>query len=158
MAQCIIGYSLMDSEYSSICSVAPFASQTFNNWWFGHAALVVTFQNKYLKQSYLVDPTFVQFKDVRLYEIDGPIEHLKRHPEGNALANDLLENGVSKLSPIRAELYVASFCQGISPIENGEDAINLLRQPPPHPYHFSYGRGDERFSKHALRERGYALS
>jgi hypothetical protein len=158
LAQCMIGLFIDEHFDRQSVKIAPFASQSLENWWFGHAAVVVSASEGKDVRSFIIDPTFVQFVEAKDIGIAGPIQILQRSEEGAALAKKLSETGVAEIDATFAELYASAFCQGVSSFQCPEDALQFLRNPPQHPYHFSYSGSGTMYDAGMLRERGYTIS
>ena len=157
LAQCMIGLFVDEHFDGRSVRIAPFASQSLENWWFGHAAVVVTTGESDNLRTYIIDPTFVQFEEAESIGVVGPVQILNRTEAGSALARKLLENGVAEIDASLAFLYSSSFSHGVSSFSHPEDALNFLRNPPFHPYHFSYSDSGTLYDQRLLRERGYTL-
>lgn len=158
LAQCMIGLFIDEHFDGQSVKIAPFASQSLEDWWFGHAAVVITAGQGEGSRSFIVDPTFVQFDQAEAIGITGPVQILKRTESGAALAKKLSETGVAEIDGALADLYASAFRrQGISPFRCPKDALQFLRNPPEHPYHFSYSGSGTMYDADMLRERGYTI-
>ncbi|WP_435641884.1 hypothetical protein [Micavibrio aeruginosavorus] len=142
LAQCIAGYAFQDLNLP----VKAIATQSLDGHWrHGHAALVVEVAPE--RSLYLIDPTFCQFCTDPLSQ--SPATHLMHSDEGADLVSSLLDKGYAKLTPEKSALYLASFCNGIPPLD-ADAAMAFMKNPPAHPYHFKRDIDCDDFSRENL--------
>jgi hypothetical protein len=153
LAQCIGGYALQDLNVD----VRAVATQSLQGYWHGHAALTARLTDRGNSRLYLIDPTFIQFSDDVVDGALSPVSRLGETKDGQELTNALLERGYVELTPRRAWLYTAAFCQGHPPFATEEEAYRFLEAPPDHPYHFRQEPDSNRFSRAKLGQEGLLI-
>jgi hypothetical protein len=153
LAQCISGYALQDLQ----TEVHAVATQSLQGYWHGHAALTARLPDGGNRPLYLIDPTFIQFSEIVVDGDLSPVSRLRETKDGQELASTLLERGYIGLTPRRAWLYAAAFCQGHAPFATESEAYRFFESPPYHPNHFHHEPDDDQFSRENLGQEGLLI-
>ena len=147
-AQSILFYAFADLGIK----YKPFASQSLENYFFGHAAGIISDDKG---KHYLIDPTFTQFATNKNQE--QPSDILRKSDEGCKLLEELLKKYFFEVTKDTAYLYLQSFLNKQKVNISKDEAYQFLINPPQHEYHLTYASDDRKATRTSLKNDGFLL-
>ena len=135
--QCGAAQSMLYYAFQNMgMTFRPLNTQSLSNYYFGHASGVL--EDGKAGKTYLVDPTFAQFKHTE-YDAIPPADILGSTDEGHLILQSLLKDGYIELTPLRARLYLESFLNGENLSLSDEQAFDFILNPPQNKHHLTFG-------------------